>query len=1587
MSEETAALTSQEPAQTPGLQQPKRKRRSTTRIVVGVLLGVLLLVLLLPFTLYIPLVQDFACRQAVAWLNSSSDDFEYHVGQVRIGFPLQLSIQDVAMLDRQQGDTLVSVGSIRTGVDHLPIHQPYFVANSLRIDEVKVRMDSLTQSFGLRGSLQQLELERIEADPATSELRIGKLVAAHPDLSLYVGPSAPDTTQSEPFGWFIYLKEAQLLEGHIALDMSPVSLADAQTSLPASPYLDYNHLDLQSLELQASEIRYDADRILAHIEQLTAHDQNSGLAVQQFATRFAMEDQSVRAEGLELALSGTGRLQGDVSLHLGMLDSIPSGYAEAHLQAALDSANLIRLAAPYLPQLPHYWVNATTDLALDVRLTPDSLDLRRLEVDIPRHTQLNAEAFALQPFDNDNRTLAATVKGDLHSSDFLLSAFVAKPSDRPYRLPDSLAIDLEASQRAQRFTARVDLRQQLLDILSAEGDYDVTTEGYHLLAFSKGLDVQDFVPTVPVDQVDIRVQADGRHFRFPSKWTRLNADLQIDTLAYTLSDGKREQLNGLTAKGSLLNGSYEAELHSAHPTVQLDAHLDGLYQKDTLTAKGRIDAPWLDLAHLPGGLGIADLGRLSFCSTLDAAYNWGDVAEGNMRIDSLRYEDAEVSHQFDNIMLTLESRPGMLYADVTGGDATLSLNTERGISEFPDIVSAMSTEVNRQLTDLRFDFNALQHSLPQGMLDFHMAQDNPFYRAINYFGYQFNSIDIASYNLYNLNLDASIVGLRNDDRTIDFDTIIAEIRPCQYQHKEDSLSDSREGYRLNAHALHIDPKARDTYDIHAHGLLMPDSVLMDVKYVDGNYVTLYDAAASLAIGNDTVTLRLEKDPVLYAQPFKVNPDNYISLMEYRGGMEHKRTNTKAKVLMTGPRGMSLDVYSRKAKDREIGNQMMMRLQNLDLDYASQAVMWDGDVNGRMNLTLLADLYPDSLGAQLRSGIKGFRLGEYKADTLSFDGLMHMGHGRRDVEGTLTIDSIVKLQLGAALADTVNLRATISDLPLPLANLYMPSSLRLDGTTSGQLTLRGKSFDQARMDAFIAMNDATVCITDLDGRLSLPGDTLRIRNNRLNINDYKIRGVNQSPITLRGSVDMRKELANPDIDLRIQGDKVQLANNQRLRLPGQYIYGRLPVSTDIRVRGRLSDLDVTGKLQVLSGTDLKYFLQDDPLESTSRVDRLVEFVSFRQMDRELAHSAIRPLVDATEEGISVELKIDIDRDVKVDAYLPGADNNHVAIVGGGPLVMQCAPDGSLTMSGVYDVTSGTVDYKLPILPMTKKFNILNNSMVSWNGNDPGSPSINIQASENVRTTVSNSDGSRIVQFVVTIGITGTLDALDMTFTCSAPDDGAINSEIESMTDEERSKTALMLLVAQTYMGSSNNSSVGMGTANAALNSVLNRQMDQMLGSALKNTDVDLGIDTYSTEAGAARTDYSIKVSQRFLNDRFRATFGGRVSTGGDASMGNGARLGDMSLEWLIKKDGTHYLKLYRRYNYQSVLEGEVIESGIGYAQERTAYKFKQLLIPASSARQQQIQSTIRELQLREEEEERKQREEEEEDDEFFDLDNK
>ncbi len=1537
--------------------QPEGKKPGRgRRVAAGVIAALLLLLVGLPLALYIPSVQDVVARAVVSYLNKSGGDLKYRVGQVRIGFPFKLKVKDVDVLKRKDGSTLVHVGELSTGLDDIPVSQPYFVLGKVHAEDVVLGMDSLTESFGMTGTLKSLDARRLELDLANNRIRLKEGMLDGPDVRLYLGPSPPDSIDEESSEWHVTVGKVAVRDGRVGLDMSDESLAKALASVGTSPYLDYRHLLVTGIDLEAENIAYSPDVIHADVRHLRAREENSGLEVKQLAANFNMEDDDIALHEIDLGLGKADYLRGNAELHLGMLDSIRTGYVDADLVAQIDSANLCRLAAPYLPGLQKHWVDERATLVVRGRATPDSLDLHQLTLQMPRHIDVTANAVGTSVFDNQRRQAAATIKGSLSDADFLLSALVDEPHNRAYRLPSDLGLDLEGSQRGGRFTVRADFQHGGRDIVRADGQYDSGTEAYHIDAKTWGLNVSEFVPGVIADRMTATMLADGRRLDFPGRRTRIEAKVQIDTLHFVDNTGRRDSITGLSAEASMLDGNYVADIHSAHRQLKLDSHLEGIFLKDTISTKGYINLPDIDLADLPFGLARLDLGRIGLNSTVEGYYDWGDNAHLQLRIDSLCYADATRSDRFSDIVIGLESSPGMMDISLQGGDANVMMCTDRSISALPAIVDTLMVEVNRQLAGYVFDFNALVSKVPQLSVDLHMAQENPFYDAIVYHtGYEFRSIDIMALNAYRFSLDGSIVNLADPTGSVDFDTIAITVQPQRH-----------DAYAYAVHAMHIDPKASKTYDIHLDGKLMPDSITAGITYINGNYLTLYDAEASLAIADDSLTLHLEKDPILYEQPFTVNRDNFLSVMHYKNIAERK-PNTQARIILDGPRGLNVRLYTRQNRRNEAGNQLLLMVRNLDLAYATRVMQWEGgDAGGTFGLTATVDLYPDSLGARLRSGIRSFHLGDYRADTLSFDGSYAMARGRRDGGGVLTVDSIVKLKLDARLADSVNVSARIDEFPLPLVNTFLPSNINLWGTTTGGATLLGRDFDNARVDAHLTMHEAGVVYDDLDAQLRFCEDTLRLTGNRLMFDDYRIFGANENPIRIRGMIDMSKQVSNPGINLNITGDRVRLIDNTKLRLSDQYITGRLPISPNIRVRGTLNRLDVGGTLRVLSGTNLNYYMSDDPLSENSRIDDIVEFVRFRQQDREMAMGSMRrrqPLQDQGDEGMKVRLGIEIDRDVKVTAFLD-QENNKVDIIGGGSLNLQTDNQGEFIMNGTYDIIGGKVDYKLPILPMVKTFNINSSSLVSWTGNEPGDPEISIVASEEVRATVNTDNKTSLVNFIVTIAITGTLADLHITFDCSAANNSTINSGIASLDDDERSKVALILLISQTYTGPGSSSSAGLGMANAALSSMLNRQLESLIGN-MKGTTIDIGVDTYNTESGAARTDYSLKVTKTLFNERVRASIGGQVSSGGDVNQGNGAQLGDMSLEYLIRKDGSHYIKVYRRTNYESVLEGEVVEAGASYIQERSGFRFRQLLLPTSRKRRARIEEHLRQLRQQEE----------------------
>ena len=131
--------------------------------------------------------------------------------------------------------------------------------------------------------------------------------------------------------------------------------------------------------------------------------------------------------------------------------------------------------------------------------------------------------------------------------------------------------------------------------------------------------------------------------------------------------------------------------------------------------------------------------------------------------------------------------------------------------------------------------------------------------------------------------------------------------------------------------------------------------------------------------------------------------------------------------------------------------------------------------------------------------------------------------------------------------------------------------------------------------------------------------------------------------------------------------------------------------------------------------------------------------------------------------------------------------------------------------------------------------------------------------------------------------------------------------------------------------------------AALNSVLQSQINSLAGG-IKGANISVGVeDRTSAETGDTQKDFSFRYSQRFFNDRVQIVIGGKVSTGANATNDAESFIDNISLEYRLDASGTRYVRVFHNKNYESILDGEITETGVGLVLRRKMDRLSELFI--------------------------------------------
>jgi len=121
------------------------------------------------------------------------------------------------------------------------------------------------------------------------------------------------------------------------------------------------------------------------------------------------------------------------------------------------------------------------------------------------------------------------------------------------------------------------------------------------------------------------------------------------------------------------------------------------------------------------------------------------------------------------------------------------------------------------------------------------------------------------------------------------------------------------------------------------------------------------------------------------------------------------------------------------------------------------------------------------------------------------------------------------------------------------------------------------------------------------------------------------------------------------------------------------------------------------------------------------------------------------------------------------------------------------------------------------------------------------------------------------------------------------------------------------------------------------------------------------DDYSTGERRSRTDLNVGLSKRLLNDRLSVSVGSNFELEGPQQSNQGFSniAGNVAINYQLSKSGRYMLRFYRKNEYQGVVDGYIIETGLGFAMTVDYNRIREIIAAKKVRREREERRAARE----------------------------
>ena len=1408
---------------------------------------------------------------------------------------------------------------------------PVFGIEELKFNNVKAFYTSIPDSLSSKIDLNEFELAEASFNLKDSIVSGKQILLHNSEVSLSMsqgsGGSAETSESSEGFewpGWKINIETIDFENNRLAYTLNNAEVSEG--------VFNPNAMILDSLDLQASDIIFENKEAKLVISKLQFKE-GSGIHVNQFNIQALVNNQ--RMEFTELDLNANNNsLTGKVVLTYDDLNNFIEDPGNARLEADLSDIYL-RISDLYRfqPDLRNnQYIKALAGSPIrgnvSIQGKIDNLDLNSLNLRWS-NTRISGTGSIVNAQDPENLSFNLP-NVQLNSTRSDLTKFVSE-ADLGIKLPEKLSLSGSFSGNtsniktdAKLITSDGDLRVDGNFEMGDQIVFDAKVQGDSI---SLGNLLQN--EALGDIQLDIDLSGSG------SSVSDLNASLDTKISSFTYNG---YEFRDIDITGELENGKGPVNLIYQDNNLDMEAQM--MVALDSVSPRFEFDV-YMDGANLEA-LGITQR-SIKTGFTLEgwyegnsteyeleaeiidgvAVYNNKTYLLGNFEASAFVREDTtavKIDNRIINLNLQSNASPAAFSSSINRHfkryitenyqedsiTNPVNLKVDAKISQAPILNEVFLVNLEEMDTvDINLDFRESERRLDANI-------SVPF---INYFSSEIDSLKVQ---------------MRSDPSDLNFKFAFNELNTGPLAIKKTVISGDVINRKLNLDFT-------SSYE---------KEMLVHVK-------------SELNFQGDTLQFHVEpQDLILNRKPWQIEEGNMVSFDTgylnfqdfrlFRNDQEMRLSNDKP--------GIEKEHLSLDFKNFKLA--ALLNYLNPEEQLA------EGQING--NIVYEEPFGETGLLADME--INQFNVMGVNLNTLSLEG-NSSGFSEYDFEMAIKGGEVDLDLTGSYIAEetsaNLDMQLDINEVQMSALEGFSQGEIRNgSGVFSGNFSLNG-TLAEPKYEGTLEFSNAQFNIAMLNAVFEFPDETLKLDNDGVYFDNFNIQDASDNAIVVNGKV-ITEDLLNPGFDLDIQANDFKLLNSTKE--DNDLFYGTAVIDADAQITGNLTLPVVDMDVDVKQSTDFTYVVPSTELQMQER-DGIVIFVNKENPDDILSQTEEEAYVVS---GYDIFSRLSVNEGATFNIIINEETGDKFQVQGEGDLIFNMYPNGRMALTGIYNINDGFYEMSLYNL-VKRRFDIADGSRVSWAG-DPFDAQLDVRAIYRVETSASSLMASQIsavdpgsvdrfrqeLPFLVYLNVDGELMQPKISFGLDMPEDeqgavgGQIYGRIQSLNSQEQelNKQVFSLLVLNRFFPEGSNSGAGGGTMAVArdnLNSALSDQLNMLSSRLVGESGVQLNFNVdsftdYQGEGGPQdRTQLDISAQKAFLDNRLVVEVGSAVDIEGGNQAGQEATpmIGNVSISYLLDQDGIWRIKGFSKSQYENVIDGQLVVSGIALIFTKEFNKFKNM----------------------------------------------